>query len=127
MPPELGPVPSLSHPLRDQRLIGASQAAQVGHGLALLEVLLALAYSRADRDPGNLGQQVGAAAGDLPQLCRPGGFLVLSQAAPAGMTPGRAGQLGHDQPVRVRSEAITSHLARVEHACASGKQGKAAL
>jgi hypothetical protein len=37
------------------------------------------------------------------------------------MPPGRAGQLGHKQPVRVRAEPIVSHPARIEHACDKSK------
>ena len=34
---------------------------------------------------------------------------------------GRAGQLGHKQPVRGRAEAILNHPARIEHACDKSK------
>jgi hypothetical protein len=46
-----------------------------------------------------------------------GGRAGLGHGAPPSMARGRAGQPGHDQPVSVRSEAITSHAASVEHTC----------
>ena len=116
----LGPAPSLLYPSRYQALVGTCGDAQLRRGAALLEVLLAFAFSRTGRDPGDLDQQVGAVAGDLPQLCHPG-FLVCGQGVPAGMPPGRPGQLGDGQPVRVGSAVLSCHLTRVEHACASGK------
>jgi hypothetical protein len=35
------------------------------------------------------------------------------EVAPPGVTPGGAGQSGHDQAVTVRSRTISAHLARV--------------
>ena len=63
----------------------------------------------------DLGQLVGAAIGGRPQLCRPAGLLSFGQAAPAGVAHGDAGDPGHQQPVTVRPEAITSHPTRIEH------------
>ena len=62
----LGPAPSLIRPLWDQRLAGTGQPAQFRHGLRLHQVLVALALGGVKCDPGDLGEQVGAAACDLP-------------------------------------------------------------
>jgi Amidohydrolase len=50
-----GPFPPDLRPLRDQELVGASQAAQFRHGLPSRLVLRALALGRAYRHPGDLG------------------------------------------------------------------------
>jgi hypothetical protein len=123
-PGGLGAAPSFLDPSRDQALVRASQAAQFGHGLPAQLILLALAFAGAKREPGGLGQQVGAAACDLPQFRRSGGLLRLSQAAPPGMPPGGAGQRGSRQLVRTRSRAIPGHPARIEQAYGKSKLAK---
>jgi len=99
----LGPLAADLGPPRDQGLAGASHPAQFRYGLPLGHVLLALPLGRAERDPSHPGQQVGAVTGDLAQLRRAGRLPVLGQGTPAGLPPGRARQLGHNQPVTVRS------------------------
>jgi hypothetical protein len=79
-------------------------------------VLGALALGGAEVKAGDLGQQVGAVAGDFPEFGGPAGLLCLGQVTPAGIPPGDGVQPGHEQAVRVRSAAIISHLARIEHA-----------
>jgi hypothetical protein len=116
-----GPALTLVDPSRDQGLVGAGQAAQFRHGLSLPLILRALAFAGAQREPGGLGQQVGAAACDLSQFGRSGGLLRLGQAAPPGMPPGGAVKRGSPQPVRARSGAIPSHLPRIEHGDDQGK------
>jgi hypothetical protein len=117
MPPELGPAPAFLDPLRNQALVGAGQEAQLRDGLGPRPVLPTLAFSGAELGPGDLGQQVGAIAGDCPQFRCPGRLVGVGQDAAAGMAMGRPRQLGHEQPVRIRSATITSHVARIEYAC----------
>jgi hypothetical protein len=114
MPPRLCPAPSLLGPLRDQVLVGAGQAAQLGDGTPPCLILVAPAPRRAERQPGHLGQQVAAAAGDLPQLGHCGG-LVLGQGTPPGVSRGDAVQPGDEEAVSVRSRAVSAHLARIEY------------
>lgn len=107
---------ALLDPPRDQRLVGASHPAQFGHGLPSDLVLLAPALGRAEREPGDFGQQVATVPGDLAQLCRCGGFLGCGQAAPPGMAEGNARQASAEQPAAAGPGMIVSHLARIERA-----------
>jgi len=95
MPRSLGPSAASLDPLRDQVLVGTGHPAQFRYGLPQLHVFRALALGRSERDPGHLGQQVGAAFGDLPQLRRPGSLLGFGQGAPPSVPPGDAVQPGH--------------------------------
>jgi hypothetical protein len=78
-------------------------------------VFCALALGGAECPPGDLGQQIVAAAGDLPQFGRSGRCAGFGQAAPAGMADGGAGDLRHEQPVTAGSEVIMSHLTIIEY------------
>jgi len=102
-------------PLRDQRLVGTSHPAQFRDRLPLGLILLAVALSRAERQPRDLGQQVGAIPGDPVEFRHPGRFVGLGQPAPPGMPAGDTVQPGDEQPVAVRCTMITSHLASIEH------------
>ena len=109
-----GPAPALPDPLLDQVLVSASQSAQLSHGVGLGVVFIAPYLSGAEREPGDLGQQVGTVR-EAAQLRPSGSLLPFGQAAPAGMAPGRGGQPGHKQPVTVPSGTILSHPARIEY------------
>jgi hypothetical protein len=111
----LGAVAALRDPLRDQRLVGAGHPAQLGHGLPSGLVLRALARSRAEYEPGDLGQQIATAACGLLQFCRSGGFFGFGQAAPPGVPQGNAGQASAEQSAAVGLVMISGHLTRIEH------------
>jgi hypothetical protein len=66
-----GPAPPFLGPLRDQCLVGSRQAAQVR--CASGEWLVELPIARALEDPGDLGEQVGPACGDLAERGLPPG------------------------------------------------------
>ena len=85
----LGAAAALFGPPRDQRLVGASHPAQLGHGLPSGLVLRAPARGRAEHKPGDLGQQIAAVPGHFGQFGGPRGFLGCGQAAPPGMSEGR--------------------------------------
>jgi len=112
----LGAAAALLDPLRDQGLVGTGHPAQLGHGLPSRFVLRTPALGRAEREPGDFGQQIAAVPGDLPQLCRSGGFLGCGQAAPPGMPEGNARQVSAEQPTTIGPVMISSHLTRIEHA-----------
>jgi len=73
----LGAAAALLDPLRDQSLVGTSHLAQLGHGLSSGLVRRAPALGRAEPEPGDLGEQVGAVACDLAEFSRAGGLLIL--------------------------------------------------
>jgi hypothetical protein len=108
-------VPAFLGSLPNQGLVGAGGDAQVRDSLPLHHVIPAPAFGRAERQAGDLGQQVAAVAGHLPQFRRPGGFPGFGQVTPAGAPHGYAGNPGRQEPVKVRSGAIMSHQARIEH------------
>jgi len=79
-------------------------------------VLGSSALGRAESQPGDLGQQVGAVAGDLPQFRCPVRLFGFGRGVAPCAPPGDTGQPGYEQAVRVGSRAITCHLVRIEHA-----------
>ena len=111
----LGAAPALLDPLRDQSLVGTGHPAQLGYGLPSRLVFRAPALGRAEREPGDLGQQIATVPGDLSQFCRSGGFLGFGQAAPPGVPEGNARQVSAEQPAAIGLVMISSHLARIEH------------
>jgi len=111
----LGAAAALLDPLWDQSLVGAGHPAQLGHGLPSRLVLRTLVLGRAEREPGDLGQQIAPVPGDLSQLCRSGGFLGCDQAAPPGVPEGNARQASAEQPAAAGPVMILSHPARIIH------------
>ena len=107
-----GPAPPLFNPARDRLQVGAGLAAQIC-GLPG-ERLVQLSLRRSLEDPGDLGQQVGAAGCELTELGHRGGFLVLGELSPFRVMPRLAGELSHDHPVGVRSGTILIHLDMIE-------------
>jgi hypothetical protein len=105
--------------------IKASSAPAIRHSSATAWPLASysgpLFFSRAEREPGDLGQQIAAVPGGLLQLCGSGGFLGFCQAAPPGMPEGDARQAGAEQPAAAGPVMILSHLARIELACGKSK------
>jgi hypothetical protein len=87
-------------------LVGARSAAQLRDGPRLDPVLLAPDLTAAERDPGDLGQQVGPAVRHVPELGNRGGLVVLVQGAQASVTSGDAGQPGGEEAVTVGSGTI---------------------
>jgi len=87
-PSGLGAATALLDPLRDQRLVCTSHPAQLGHGLPSGLVFRAPMAGRAEREPGNLRQQIATAPGDLSQLRRSGGVLGFGQP-PTGRAGGQ--------------------------------------
>ena len=53
-------------------------------------------------EPGDLGQQVGAAARELSQRSHRGGFLVFGQLTPLSAMARLPRQLGDEEPVSLR-------------------------
>jgi len=94
----------LLDPLRDQRLIGAGIAAKL-RGLPP-QRLIRLALGEAFEEPGHLGQQVGPPGRQLAQRGHRRVMLAGGQRAPAGVMPGRAGQLRRQDLVS-RAHAVT--------------------
>jgi hypothetical protein len=74
-------------PRRHQRLVGTSHPAQFRDRLPPGLALLAVTLSRAELEPCDLGQQVEAIPGDLPQFGHPGRFVGFGEPAPPGMPP----------------------------------------
>jgi hypothetical protein len=72
-------------PLRDQRLVSTSHPAQFRDCLPPGLILLAVALSRAERQPRDLGQQVAAIPGHPVEFPHSGRFLGFGQPAPPGM------------------------------------------
>ena len=98
--------------------ISDSSAPAMRHSLATACPGLVLGpswFGGAEREPGDLGQQVAAAAGDLPEFTRRGGALVLGAGAPPGMPRGDGVQPDREHPVSSGSGMIASHHARIEH------------
>jgi hypothetical protein len=108
----LGPASSLGDPLRDQGFVGSGEPAQPG-GLAG-ERLIVSAFAGALEDPGDFGEQVGPAAGELAEFGHRGGLLVGGEVAPPRAVPGFAGQFGDEEAVGGGPEMILRHLARIE-------------
>jgi hypothetical protein len=69
---------------------------------------------RAEREPGNVGQQIATAPGDLSQLRRSGGVLGVGQPAPPGVPDGDARQVSAEQPVAIGLATIACHLTEIE-------------
>jgi len=72
-------------------VISDSSAPAMRHSLATACPGLVLGpswFGGAEREPGDLGQQVAAAVGDLPEFAGRGGGLVLGDGAPPGMPRG---------------------------------------
>ena len=67
------------------------------------ERLIELALAEALQDPGNVGQEVGSASGQLTELGHRGGVLSLGQLSPPGVMPCGAVQLGNQDPVSLRT------------------------
>ena len=59
-------------------------------------------------DPGDFGEQVGAAACEVTELGHRSGFLVAVQVAPPGAAARLAVKLGDEQPVSLR--ALIDHM-----------------
>jgi hypothetical protein len=77
--------------------------------------MLTLALREPELDSGFLSEQVSPPGGHLAELGSARSLLGFGQAAPAGVAQGDTVQPGHEDPVTVRSRAILSHLARIEH------------
>ena len=107
-------------PRRDGLRVGSGLAAQL-RGLPL-ERLARLAFTGALQDSGDFSQQIIAAGRELAELGHGGGFLGSGQLPPPGMTSGRAGELGDEDPVRARSRAILIHSGRIEHQDGKGNR-----
>jgi len=108
-----GPAPSLFHPRLDQAFVSTGQAAQLRGGTR--PPLLEVAFVEAEHDPGDLREQVRSARGEVAEFGHRGSFLVRGQGAPAGVTPGGAGDLGHKEAVTIRAVTILSHSDRIEY------------
>jgi len=65
--------------------------------------------SPALEDSGDFGQQIAAPGRELAEFGHGGGFLGPGGLPPPGVTSGCAGELGDEDPVRVRSRAILIH------------------
>ncbi len=82
---------------------------RVGPGLAAQhrglagERLVQLALARALKDPGDLGQEVGPSARELPELGHRGGLFLAAQLAPPRPVPRLAVELGDEQAVSLRA------------------------
>ena len=95
------PAPPLLDPRRDRLRVSARLAAQ-RRGLAD-ERLIELALAGALEDPGDLGQEVGAAARQLGQRGYRGGLLVASELMPPRPVPRLPRQLRDEDPVSLRA------------------------
>jgi hypothetical protein len=80
-----------------------------------LERLTGLPFTGALEDSGDFGEQIAAPGSELAEFGHGGGFLGLGELPPPGVTSGGAGELGDEDPVRVRSRAILIHPDRIEH------------
>ncbi len=79
------------------------------------ERLVEFPRGRALEDPGDLGEQIGPAVGELTELGHRGALLVPGQFAPPSVMPRRTGELGDEYTVRFSPQTILVHLARIEH------------
>jgi hypothetical protein len=97
------PAPPLLDPPGNRLRISTRQAAQPRDGLGLDRILGTFALSRAEPDPGNLGQQIAAASGQFAQFRRSRGCLRIVQGAPPGEPPGSAVKPCDEDPVSLRT------------------------
>ena len=100
------PSPAFLDPRRNRGLVGACLAAQP-RGLPG-ERLVKLSLGRALEDPGNLGQQVGPAAGQLAERGHRGCFLVFGELPPLRAAAGLAPDLSDEDTVGFR--ALIDHV-----------------
>jgi hypothetical protein len=99
------PLAALFYPLRDRGLVGPGQDEEFRRTPA--DLLVESSLRTAERQSGLLGEEISAdtaaGRGYLPQLRYALGGLLLSELARRpGVTPGYTGQLGGDDPVRLR-------------------------
>jgi hypothetical protein len=73
--------------------------------------LVDIAFVAADLEPGDLGQQIGAALGELGQLGDRLGLFGFGEGPPPGVVPGRTGDLGGKDTVG----SALIHPAILEH------------
>ena len=94
-------------PGRDGLRAGAGLAAQL-RGLPL-DRLAGFPFAGALEDSGDFGQEIAAPGGELAEFGHGGGFPGRGELPPPGVTSGGPGELGDEDPVRVRSPAILIH------------------
>jgi len=94
-------------PGRDGLRVGSGLAAQL-HGLPL-ERFTGLPFTGTLEDSGDFGQQIAAPGGELAEFGHGGGFPGPGELPPPGVTSGCTGELGDEDPVRVRSPTILIH------------------
>ena len=92
-----------AQPTADRLQVGACRAAELCDGLGLGLVLAAFARGCADREPGDLGQQVTPISRHLAQFRRARVCLRIVQRTPPGETPGRAREPCDENPVSLRT------------------------
>ena len=100
-PRGIPPAPALGDPSRDRLRVGARLAAQACSltGKRLVQLTL----GRALEDVGDLGQQVGPTARELPQCRHRGGFLVRGELASFRVMLCLAVKLGDEDTVSLRA------------------------
>ena len=98
--------PTLLNPPRYRLRIRPGLAAQPrgGPGQRLVRFALASALE----DSGHLGQQVGTAGRERPELGHGRGFLVAGELTPPGAVPSLTGELCYQDPVSFR--ALIDHM-----------------
>jgi len=87
-----------------------------------LERLAGLAFTGAFEDAGDFGQQIAAAGRELAEFGHGGGFPGPGELPPPGVTSGCTGEVGDEDPVRVRPRAILIHPGRIEHQDGKGNR-----